>query len=95
MNNENYEIYITLDEDKIYKINNKDLSRALVDKIPKLAKNKPIAVLHKKQFDIAKNYLMDFQNPFRISIETAKYYNDIGFISKKELDDYKEEIESE
>lgn len=72
-----HSIYITLDDDKIYKLNKDDLSRELVDRIPPLNKDNPVMVIHKKQFDYAKGYLMDGDNPFRISVDTARDYRDI------------------
>lgn len=81
-------IFVIIDE-RIYKLNKNDLSREEVAEIPVPSKDNPIMVLHKTQFDLAKNYLMDVKNPFRINYDTAKLYNTIGFITDDELLNYK------
>ncbi len=86
-------IYITLDDDKSYKLNPKDLSKEIVNKIPHGSKENPIIIMHKKKFDIAKDYLMDINNPFRILIDEAEDYQRIGFITEKELEEYKNKIQ--
>ncbi|GKS12929.1 hypothetical protein YDYSY3_39290 [Paenibacillus chitinolyticus] len=82
-------IYVTLDDNKFYKLNKQDLSRELVDDVPSPSKADPIIVLHKIQFDSAKGYLLAVDNPFRIDVETAEVYNKIGFLTDEEVLDYK------
>lgn len=77
-------IYITLDDEKIYKLN-EDLSKEEVQGIPQLSRKNPIAVMHKLQFDYAKGTKLNKMSPFRISEEMARIYNKIGFISDLEL----------
>lgn len=45
-------------------------------------------VLHKSQFDFAKGYLLNKENPFKIDEEDAKIYQQIGFISVEELNEF-------
>ncbi|NCI20627.1 hypothetical protein EJM73_06600 [Clostridium botulinum] len=85
-------IYVIINE-KIYKLNRKDLSREEVNELPKNSMENPIMVLNKCQFDMAKVYLLNIQNPFRISLYTAELYNKIGFLSDDELEIYKNELE--
>ncbi|MPM99167.1 hypothetical protein SDC9_146358 [bioreactor metagenome] len=86
-------IYVTLDDGNAYKLNPKDLSREMIDQIPNNTKESPIMVLHKKQFDMAKDYLMNIDSPFRILVDEAEDYKDIGFISEKEFIEYKNKIQ--
>ena len=85
-------IFITIG-DKYYKLNRKDLKREEVSELPMSSKNNPIMVLHKVQFDMAKGYLLNIQNPFRISLDTAEIYNQIGFLTDEEFEAYKEKLE--
>lgn len=85
-------VYVTLDDNKFYKLNKQDLSRELVDDVPSPSITDPIIILHKVQFDSAKGYLLAVHNPFRIDIETAEVYNRIGFLTDKELLDYKQQF---
>jgi len=87
-----HSIYITLDDDKIYQLNKRDLAKELVSEIPQPSKENPIMVIHKSQFDMAKSYLMDINNPFRISVDTARDYRDIGFLSEQEFRDYEKSV---
>ncbi|UYZ39041.1 hypothetical protein OD350_28635 (plasmid) [Clostridium beijerinckii] len=77
-------IYITLDDDKIYKLN-EDLSREEVQDIPQASRENPIVVMHKAQFDYAKGNKLNKFSDFKMSEEMAKIYNKIGFISDLEL----------
>lgn len=45
-------------------------------------------VLHKSQFDLAKGYLLNKENPFKIDEEDAKTYQQIGFISVEEFTNF-------
>ncbi|MGN4788055.1 hypothetical protein [Bacillus cereus group sp. MYBK209-1] len=45
-------------------------------------------MLHKSQFDFAKGYLLNKENPFKIDKEDAKTYQQIGFISVEELNEF-------
>ncbi|MDY3375055.1 MAG: hypothetical protein SOX50_17470 [Terrisporobacter othiniensis] len=89
-----HKIYVTFG-DKIYKLNRKDLSKEEVSELPTPSKENNVMILHKSQFDMAKGYLLDIQNPFRINIETARLYNKIGFLSNDELKDYQDKLEKE
>ena len=51
-------------------------------------------VLDKIQFDVAKSYLMDPNNPNRISLNKAKFYKCLGFITDEEFENYNEVIKS-
>lgn len=84
-------IYVIINT-KIYKLSRIDLSKEEVSELPKPSKENPIMVLNKAQFDIAKDYLLDIQNPFRISLGTAELYNQIGFLSDSEFKDYMKKI---
>lgn len=86
-------IYIRLDDDKIYKLNPKDLSKEVVNQIPFPSKENPIMVLNKIQFDVAKGYLMNVNNPFRILVSEAEDYRTIGFITDEELGEYKKKMQ--
>lgn len=83
---ETHTIYITLDDKKIYKLN-EDFSKEEVKEIPMQTRENPYMVIHKSQFDMAKNHLLNKENP-KISIEKAKLYNKIGFLSDKELSSF-------
>lgn len=89
-----HEVYVVMDE-KIYKLNSKDLSKEEVPEFPKGTRIKPIMSLQKAQFDIAKGFMFNIQNHFRISEADAEIYNQIGFISDEELKDYKDKLERE
>ncbi|MGI2295597.1 hypothetical protein [Paenibacillus sp. GXUN7292] len=86
-------VYVTLD-DGIYKINRDDLSRESVQHLPEPSKEKPIIVLHKSQFDMAKSYLMSIDNPLRMDLESAELYRIIGFLNNEEYESYKVAVES-
>lgn len=84
-----HEIYITLDDNKVYKLNKDDLSKMEeVESIPTQNRDNPIMVIHKEQFDLSKRFLLDIHNPFRIDIDTAQIYHRIGFLSYEELTSY-------
>jgi len=83
-------IYITLDDNKIYKLN-KDFSKEEVENIPYPSRQNPTLLMHKFQFEMAKFYLLNKSNPFKISVEIAQTYNKIGFLSDNELADFIEE----
>ncbi len=80
-------IFITLDDEKTYKLN-EDFSKEEVQEMPTPSRENPCMVIHKLQFNFAKNYLLNKENPFKISVEEANIYNKIGFISDKELSDF-------
>ncbi|WP_044648385.1 hypothetical protein [Paenibacillus terrae] len=88
-------VYVTLDDEKFYKLNKHDLSREEVEKIPVPSKENPIMVMHKSQFDLAKGYLMDMRKPIKINLGTAEIYNQIGFLTDDEFVVYKKEFEKE
>lgn len=81
---ETHTIYITLDDDKIYKLN-EDFSKEEVQEIPQPSRKNPIVVTHKAQFDYAKYSLLNKMNPLKMSEDTARIYNKMGFISDLEL----------
>lgn len=83
-------IYITLDDKKNYKLN-EDFSKEEVEEMPLPSREKPIMVLHKLQFDFAKNALLNKEGLFKMSTETAKIYNKMGFLSDLELSNFIEE----
>lgn len=39
--------------------------------------------------DSAKGYLLDIQNPYRMNFKMAEFYNNIGFLSDNEFQNYK------
>ncbi|MEM5680292.1 hypothetical protein AAHB46_12260 [Bacillus paranthracis] len=80
-------IYVTLDDDKIYELKN-DYTKVEVPKIQNSSKENPVMVLHKSQFDLAKGYLLNKENPFKIDEEDAKTYQQIGFISIEEFTNF-------
>ncbi|MEB9429784.1 hypothetical protein P4I83_32645 [Bacillus cereus] len=80
-------IYVTLDDDKIYELKS-DYTKVEVSKIQNSSKENPVMVLHKSQFDFAKGYLLNKENPFKIDEEYAKIYQQIGFISVEELNEF-------
>lgn len=80
-------IYVTLDDDKIYELKS-DYTKVEVSKIQNPSREKPVMVLYKSQFDCAKGYLLNKENPFKIDKEDAKIYYQIGFISVEELNDF-------
>lgn len=88
LNFKTHTIYITLDDNKLYKVN-EDFSKEEVKEIPHPSKENPIHVLHKAQFDFAKSALLDNGNPFKMSMETAIIYNKLGFLSDLELSNFK------
>ncbi|ALP91865.1 hypothetical protein ATN24_13965 [Clostridium butyricum] len=81
---ETHSIYITLDDKKIYKLN-EDFSKEEVKEVPHPSKENPNIVMHKLQFDFAKDFLLNKENPLKMSVKTARLYNKIGFISDLEL----------
>lgn len=80
-------IYVTLDTENIYELKS-DYTKVEVAQIKNPSKENPVMFLHKKQFDDAKNYLLNKENPFKIEQETAKIYNKIGFLSDEELNNF-------
>ncbi|MGR6017738.1 hypothetical protein ACT7CM_27190 [Bacillus paranthracis] len=70
-------IYVTLDDDKIYELKS-DYTKVEVSKIQNSSKENPVMVLHKSQFDFAKGYLLNKENPFKIDEEDAKTYHVIN-----------------
>ncbi|MDP4084749.1 MAG: hypothetical protein Q8934_09065 [Bacillota bacterium] len=80
-------IYVTFDNDKIYELKS-DYTKIGVQKIECSSKENPVMVLHKNQFDYAKDYLLNKENPFKIDEETARIYNQIGFLTNEELNNY-------
>ncbi|UYX55908.1 hypothetical protein M3Y14_32275 (plasmid) [Bacillus thuringiensis] len=80
-------IYVTLDDDKIYELKS-NYTKVEVPKIQDPSREKPVMVLHKNQFDFAKGYLLNKENPFKIDKEDAKIYHQIGFISVEELNEF-------
>jgi hypothetical protein len=48
-----------------------------------------ILILHTLQFDHAKAFLLNADNPFRIDVDTAELYHQIGFINSEELVKFK------
>jgi len=81
---ETHTIYITLDDAKIYELKS-DFTKVEVQKMKYSSKDNPVMGLHKKQFDLAKAWLLNNENPFKMDVETAVIYNRIGFISNEEL----------
>jgi hypothetical protein len=69
-------IFITLNDDKIYRLN-EDFSKIEVNELPQSSRQNPIMVLHKEQFKMA--------NTERLSLEDVKIYNKIGFLTDEEL----------
>jgi len=76
-----------LDDGKIYELKS-DYTKVEVPKIQNSSKENPVMVLHKSHFDVAKGYLLNKENPFKIDEEDAKIYHQIGFISLEELNDF-------
>ena len=83
---ETHSIYVTLDDDKTYKVNS-DFSKKEITEIPA---NSLYSMMHKLQFDACKNYLMDVSLPeqLRMTTDKAVLYNQLGFISDHELVTY-------
>ncbi|MBX8946001.1 hypothetical protein [Lysinibacillus sp. K60] len=84
---ETHTIYITLDDAKIYELKS-DFTKVEVKEMKYPSRENPIMGLHKKQFDFAKGWLLDKNNPFKMDVETAVIYNRIGFISNGEFNDF-------
>ncbi|PGR00823.1 hypothetical protein [Bacillus cereus] len=80
-------IYVILDDGKIYELMS-DYTKVEVPKIQNSSKENPVVVLQKSQFDFAKGYLLNKENPFKIDEQDAKIYHKIGFISVEELNDF-------
>lgn len=85
-------IYITLDDENIYELQ-EDFSKVQVSNIRPATKEHPVMVINKNQFDRAKMYLFNPDNPFKIDKEAAIIYFQLGFINEKELKSYLDEIE--
>lgn len=86
----NNEVYIGMNDD-IYYLKD-DLSKEKVGKVPfrdSRKKKLNIMLFYKTQFDFAKESLLKADNEFKLDMETAEIYNEIGFLSDKELKDYK------
>ncbi|MFS0815525.1 hypothetical protein ABC382_00955 [Lysinibacillus sp. 1P01SD] len=83
----NYDIYVTLDDNKLYKLNC-DFSKVevplLIEKDISNGK-RPLMLLNKKQFDCNKKYLLNQKFPFKIDKNKAIFYHKIGFLNKEEL----------
>lgn len=84
---ETHTIYITLDDAKIYELKS-DFTKVEVQEMKNPSKDNPIVGLHKKQFDFAKECLLNNKNPLKMDVETAEIYNRIGFISNEEFNDF-------
>lgn len=82
-----HSIYVTWDNDKMYELKS-DYTKVEVTEIQKPSKENPIMVLQKRQFDAAKDYLLNKENPFKMDEKTARIYNQIGFISNEELNTF-------
>ncbi len=89
-----HDIYISLDlfdpeggYADFYKLNS-DFTKISVEKIPMPTTDKPFLVLHEDQFNGARPFLMNKQNPFKMDKDKAIIYYKIGFITKEELDNY-------
>lgn len=89
---ETHEIYISMERfdseggyADFYKLNS-DFTKISVEKIPMPTTDKPFLVLHEGQFNGARSFLMNKQNPFKMDKEEANIYYKIGFITKEELD---------
>ena len=80
-------IYVTMD-DKNYELKG-DYTKVEVSKIPSPSKeNHPIMLLCKDQFDLAKGFLLNKENPFKMNKDDAKIYHQIGFITSEELNEF-------
>ena len=88
---ETHTIYLTLDDDKIYRLN-ADFSRVVVESISVPSRTNSILVMHKKQLDINKRLLFDTKNLMRMSLEDAITYNMIGFVSDDELTEFTRDL---
>lgn len=82
----NNEVYIGMNEN-IYYLKD-DLTKEKVGKVPfrdSRKKKLNIMLFYKTQFDFAKESLLKADNEFKLDMETAEIYNEIGFLSDKEL----------
>lgn len=79
-------IYITLDDDELYEVKS-DFSKIKVDDIL-VNQSKPSILLHKAQFEAAKGFLLDIENPFRLKNDDAKLFNKLGFLSDSDFNNY-------
>jgi len=77
-------IYITFNDGIFFELK-RDLSTIKVENIQKPTRQNPIFVLHKSQFDIAKEYLLNKDNPNKMDVETSLQYYQIGFLTKDDL----------
>ncbi|GAB6428063.1 hypothetical protein bcgnr5372_38690 [Bacillus luti] len=76
-------IYVTLDGKQIYRVY-RDFSRVEVAN-NSINFNEPYLLLHKEQFNFFKGFLLNGDNRFKLDVQSARTYYQIGFISEKEL----------
>ncbi|GAB6552856.1 hypothetical protein bcgnr5378_06090 [Bacillus cereus] len=79
-------IYATLEGKQLYRVY-RDFSRVEVTN-NSINLNEPYLLLHKQQFDFSKGFLLNKDNPFKLSEQAAKIYYQIGFISEQELQEF-------
>ncbi|MEK5071680.1 hypothetical protein [Sporosarcina sp. FSL K6-1508] len=80
-------IYVTLDDDKFYELKS-DYTKIEVPEFKIPSPENQIVLIHKKQFDSVKANLLDKENPFKLDLETANIYYQIGFLSDSEFKDF-------
>ena len=91
-----HDIYISFDRfdeeggyADYYKLNN-DFTKRSVNKIPVPTMDKPTLVFHQGEFNGAFRFLTNKQNPFKMDKEVANIFYKIGFITKEELENFKD-----
>lgn len=80
---ETHLIYLT-QNGKLYQVDEKYSKRP----VSSMERDKDSILINKEQFDVVRAVVLNKDNPFKLTEDAARGFHKLGFITKRELDEF-------